>query len=95
MSRRSLAIFVSETATTLSAPDASTSASRAACASNGSAGAEIGSPRVLDEQRSDTLRELGMGVQARARGSPAERDLAETRERVPQPRAIPCRTCAA
>src|SRR5919204_386545 len=41
ISRRSLAIFVSETATTLSAPDASTSASRAACASNGLAGARM------------------------------------------------------
>ena len=39
MSARSLAIFVSETATTLSIPDSSTSASRLACASNGSSGA--------------------------------------------------------
>ena len=40
----SFAIFVSETATVFSAPDASTMPSRAACASNGSAGAEIASP---------------------------------------------------
>ena len=38
ISARSWAIFVSETATTLSAPESSTSASRLACASNGSAG---------------------------------------------------------
>ena len=36
--RRSFAIFVSETATTFSAPEASTRPSRAACDSNGSAG---------------------------------------------------------
>ncbi len=41
MSARSFAIFVSETATTFSAPDSSTSASRLPCASNGSAGASI------------------------------------------------------
>src|SRR5437763_1496112 len=42
--RRSFAIFVSETATVFSAPEASTSESRAAWASNGSAGAETTSP---------------------------------------------------
>ena len=41
ISARSLAILVSETATTFSAPDSSTSASRLAWASNGSAGASI------------------------------------------------------
>ena len=40
----SFAIFVSETATVFSAPDASTMPSRAACASNGSAGGEIVRP---------------------------------------------------
>ena len=44
ISARSLAILVSETATTFSAPDSSTSASRLACASNGSSGARISSP---------------------------------------------------
>ena len=44
ISARSLAIFVSDTATTLSAPDSSTSASRLPCASNGSSGARISSP---------------------------------------------------
>ncbi len=42
--RRSLAIFVSETATVLSAPEASTSPSRAAWASKWSAGAATRSP---------------------------------------------------
>jgi hypothetical protein len=41
---RSLAIFVSETATTLSIPDSSTSASRLPWASNGSSGALISRP---------------------------------------------------
>ncbi len=41
ISARSPAIFVSETATTFSAPESSTSASRLACASNGSRGAAI------------------------------------------------------
>src|SRR5436305_1625756 len=40
----SFAIFVSETASVLSAPDASTMPSRAAVASNRSSGAEIGRP---------------------------------------------------
>ena len=41
ISARSPAIFVSETATTFSAPDSSTSASRLACASKRSSGAAI------------------------------------------------------
>ena len=44
MSARSFAIFVSETATTFSAPESSTSASRFACASKRSRGAET--PRI-------------------------------------------------
>ena len=40
----SLAIFVSDTATTLSCPDSSTRASRLPCASNGSAGASAVTP---------------------------------------------------
>ena len=42
--RMSFATLISETATVFSAPDASTIPSRAACASNGSAGAEISRP---------------------------------------------------
>jgi hypothetical protein len=44
ISAMSPAILVSETATTFSAPDSSTSASRLPWASNGSSGAEIVSP---------------------------------------------------
>ncbi len=43
----SLATFVSETASVFSAPEASTMPSRAACASNGSAGAEMTRPVSL------------------------------------------------
>ena len=45
---RSLAILVSDTAITFSAPDSSTSASRLPCASNGSSGALIGRPVSAD-----------------------------------------------
>ena len=44
ISARSPAILISETATTFSAPESSTSASRLPWASNGSSGAEIVSP---------------------------------------------------
>src|SRR5437762_171689 len=66
--RRSFAIFVSETATTFSAPDASTSPSRAACDSNGSAGGlvergeEVGHDAVergeVHRRREDVVRAL-------------------------------------
>ena len=82
ISRRSFAIFVSDTATTFSAPEASTRPSRAACASNGSAGGEISRPVSSCEQRADARRELGMRVQPGADGGAAERDLAEPRQRV-------------
>ena len=54
ISARSFAIFVSETATTLSAPDSSTSASRLPCASNGSAGGRIVEAGGLRRARSRT-----------------------------------------
>ena len=54
MRARSLAILVSETAITFSAPDSSTSASRLPWASNGSSGALIASP-VSAARRSRTL----------------------------------------
>ena len=47
ISAMSLAIFVSETASTFSAPESSTSESRLPCASNGWAGASIFSPVSL------------------------------------------------
>ena len=78
----SFAIFVSETATVFSAPDASTIPSRAACASNGSAGAEIVSPVSSRQQLAHPRGELGMRVEAGAGRGAAERDLAEPRQRV-------------
>ena len=51
ISRRSFAIFVSDTATVFNAPEVSTSASRAACDSNGSAGAEMVRPVSSDNRR--------------------------------------------
>ena len=81
ISRRSFAIFVSETATTLSAPEASTSPSRAACASNGSAGGRDLEAGLVGEQRAHALGELGVRVQAGADRGAAERDLAEALQR--------------
>ena len=89
------AIFVSETATTLSAPDSSTSASRLPCASNGSAGgsaSHAGRPREL---RAHACGELGMRVQAGAGGGAAERDLRHARQRVARRGRAPRRICAA
>ena len=82
ISARSPAIFVSETATTFSAPDSSTSASRLACASKRSSGAAICLSFVsaLSVWRI-FAGELGMRVEAGARGRPAERDLADVDER--------------
>ena len=77
----SLAILISETASTLSAPESSTRASRLACASNGSAGAEDLEPGRLGELRAHPLGELGVGVEAGAGGGAAERDLADAAER--------------
>ncbi len=82
ISARSLAILVSETATTFSAPDSSTSASRLPCASNGSSGASISRPDLLRQLRAHALGELGVGVQAGAGGGAAERDLGDLRQRV-------------
>ena len=95
MKRMSFAIFVSETATVFSAPEASTMPSRAACASNGSAGGEIVEAGLLAEDRAHALRELRVRVEAGADGGAAERDLAEARQRVPHAGRSPSRTCAA
>ena len=91
--RRSFAIFVNETATVFNAPEASTSPSRAACASNGSAGGAMVSP-VSSPRSRRTLRELRVGVQAGADGGPAER-ICPTRSSVSRTRAAPWRTWAA
>ena len=95
-SARSFAIFVSETATVLSAPDASTSASRAACASNGSAGAADRRGRSRRTRSVAHPRgELGVGVEPGPDGGAAERDLADAAQRRLRRARWPCRTCAA
>ena len=87
ISARSCAILVSDTATTLSAPESSTSASRLACASNGSSGAEIFSRVSRREPPADLRGELRVGVEAGAGRGAAERDLRDARQRVGDPRA--------
>ena len=82
ISARSLAILVSETATTLSAPDSSTSASRFPCASNGSSGARMSSPVSAAQPLAHAGGELGVGVEARPGRRAAERDLRHARQRV-------------
>ena len=95
MKRRSLAIFVSETATVFSAPEASTSASRAACASNGSAGGEIVRPVSFASRLADAGGELRVRVQPGADGGAAERDLADRGRASTRRARMPSRTCAA
>ena len=82
ISARSPAIFVSDTAITFSAPESSTSASRLACASNGSSGAAICfRPDSLLQPRAHLLGELRVRVQAGAGRRAAERDLPDVHER--------------
>ena len=82
ISARSPAIFVSDTATTFSAPDSSTSASRLACASNGSSGRGDLLQAGLARSRARTFSaKLRVGVQTGAGGGAAERDLADVDER--------------
>ena len=81
MSAMSWAILVSETATTFSAPDSSTSASRLAWASNGSAGGAMPEPGLAHEQLAHALGELRVGVEPGARRGAAERDLPDVHER--------------
>jgi hypothetical protein len=80
ISARSLAILVSDTATTFSAPDSSTSASRLPCASKGprARGLEAGAP----EQRADLSANCGWVLRPGAGGGAAERDLRDLRQRV-------------
>ena len=95
MKRRSFAIFVSETATVFSAPEASTSPSRAACDSNGSAGGVDREAGVGGELLAHARGELGVRVEAGADRGAAERDLAEPLERRAGRARAPSRTCAA
>ena len=94
MKRRSLAIFVSETATVFSAPDASTSASRAACASKGSAGGRIVRP-VSAESFSRTRAANSGCVFSPVPTAVPPSGICPTRSSVDSTRAIPWRTCAA
>ena len=71
----SLAILVRETATTLSAPDTSTRASRAPCASNGSAGGGDRQAGVPGQALPHALGELAVGVEAGAGGRAAQGQL--------------------
>ena len=81
--RRSLQILVSETAMTRRAPDASTSPSRAPCASKWSFASVIGSPESAASDGDDLLREARRGVDAGADGGAAERNLGDAGERRP------------
>ena len=85
ISARSLAILIIETATTFNAPDSSTRASRLPWASNGSAGALDLETGLLGQEPAHPAGELGMGVEAGARGGAAERDLADPRQRPADP----------
>ena len=82
ISARSLAILVSETATTFSAPDSSTSASRLPCASNGSSGALTVRPVSAASFSRTRAGELRVRVEAGAGRRAAERDLGDLRQRV-------------
>ena len=85
ISARSLAILVSETAMTFSAPDSSTSASRLPCASNGSSGGADLEPGRLGQLRAHRGGELRVGVEPGAGRGAAERDLRDLRQRVADP----------
>ena len=87
ISARSLAILISETATTLSAPDSSTSASRLPCASNGSAARRSRARcprRACARTRSANS---GWVLRPGARRGAAERDLADARRASPRTRS--------
>ncbi len=90
----SLATLVSETATVLSAADASTIPSRAACASNGSAGGEISSP-VSRASRSRTRAANSGCVFRPVPVAVPPSGICPSRGSVSRTRAIPCRTWAA
>jgi hypothetical protein len=90
----SFATFVSDTATVFSAPDASTIPSRAACASNGSAGGEISSP----VSRASTSRTRAANSGCVLRPVPVAvppSGIWPSRGNTSRTRAMPCRTWAA
>ena len=90
----SFATFVSETATVFRAPDASTIPSRAACASNGSAGPEIGSP--VSSTRTARTRSANCGcVLSPVPVAVPPSGICPSRGSAPRTRAAPWRTWAA
>ena len=94
MNRKSFAIFVRETATVFNAPEASTSPSRAACASNGSAGGEIVS-LVSSDRRSRTRAANSGCVFNPVPVAVPPSGICPSRCSVDPTRSNPSRTCAA
>ena len=86
--RRSSAIFIRFVASVRTAPWAKTSASWAASAANLFGAVTNGSPVIAAIFGGDALGELGVGVEARADGGAAQRELVEARkDRVESPRS--------
>ena len=90
----SFATFVSETASVFSAPEASTMPSRAACASNGSAGAEIASPVSFDSSSRTRAANSGCVFSPVPVAVPPS-GIWPSRGSASFTRAAPWRTCAA
>ena len=82
--RTSLAIFMSEAASVLSAPCANTSASCAASASNLFGAVTKGMPGQLGELRGHARGVLGVRVEAGADRGAAERELEQVRAAPPR-----------
>ena len=94
ISARSLAIFVSETAMTFSAPESSTSASRLPCASNGSSGARMSRP-VASESSARTFSANSGCVLRPVPVAVPPSGICATRGSASATRARPSRICAA
>ena len=92
--RRSLAILVSETASTFSAALASTRPSRLACASNGSAGGEMVNPVSLDRRSLTSSAKRGCVFRPVPVAVPPS-GILPSRCSDASMRAPPSRTCAA
>ena len=78
----SFAIFVSDTATVLRAPGGLNEGVAGRLGLERVGGCSDREACLLREPRADALGELGVRVEAGADGRPAERDLAEPRQRV-------------
>ncbi len=92
--RRSLAILVSDTATDLSAPEASTRPSRLAWASNGSAGAMISRPESATSRARTRAANSGCVLRPLPTAVPPS-GIWPTPVRLLPTRRVPSRTCAA